>query len=310
MILLETAPRRFPIRDVRDLVKKFKDCGLEMKTQRVVFTGAVLSRLFAACAEAEDAFDGVLFGCSSTHAKDVYDDAQEAVSHEESVLMVTNVLTSVSVCSFYDGAGKVNYSELGHLTEQCRDPLIGWCSFSVVPVGQPLLVHKRVTHSLSQHASGVARRVFPPPNLLCLLSLVKEHHEATLSLQYKAYVSTDAKNHPERNIDVMSGRVLVEVPVEILNVGDQRGAGRYASFWPSSFNFLSQTLDETKPMEMISSLEGIGLEPQNQLVNKLLEQCSELLQEYQKNVVHVRNGVQELHKRKEELAELKEQCRN
>jgi len=281
-----------------------------MKTQRVVLTGAVLSRLFAACAEAEDSFDGILFGCSSSHAKDIYDDAQEAVSHEETVLMVTNVLTSISVCSFYDGAGKVNYLELLHLTEKCRDPVVGWCSFNVASIDQPQLVHKRVTHSLAQQWSAQTHRVTAAPNLLCMLNLAKEHHDATISLQYKAYMSVEAQNHPERHIDVMSGRVLSEIPIEILNIGDQRGEERYASFWPSSFNFVSQTLDETKPMEMISSLEGIGLEPHKKLINQLMEQTTELLSEYQKNVAHVRNGVHELHKRKEELAKLKEQCRS
>ena len=35
----------------------------------------------------------------------------EAVCHEETVLVVTNVILSVSACSFYDGSGKVNCME-------------------------------------------------------------------------------------------------------------------------------------------------------------------------------------------------------
>lgn len=195
------------------------------------------------------------------------------------------------------------------MAEQCRDPLIGWCAFSVDPIAEPQLVHKRVTHTLSKEPSSLLPRTANAPNLLCMLNLLKEHHEATVTLQYKAYISVDAVDQPEHNVDVTSGRVLAAVPVEILNTGDQRGERRYTSVWPSSFNFLAQGADEGTAMEMISSLEGIGLEPQKKLVNHLLEQCNALLSEYQKSVANVRSGVQTIHKRKAELARLKAQCR-
>ena len=40
-----------------------------MQTQRVVFTGAVLARLYTACAETKASFDGVLFGNTRTNAR-------------------------------------------------------------------------------------------------------------------------------------------------------------------------------------------------------------------------------------------------
>ena len=54
-------------------------CGSTMKTQRVVLTGAVLARLFAACAEAEDSFDGVLFGKTQFTNSSI--DFSQAVAH-------------------------------------------------------------------------------------------------------------------------------------------------------------------------------------------------------------------------------------
>ena len=115
-----------------------------MQTQRVVFTGAVLARLYTACAEATASFDGVLFGKTRTNAPTFclshhrlrqaaarrmpkmsttmhkarshpchiitlsQRSYAEAVCHEETVLVVTNVILSASACSFYDGSGKVN----------------------------------------------------------------------------------------------------------------------------------------------------------------------------------------------------------
>ena len=191
------------------------------------------------------------------------------------------------------------------MAEQCRDPLIGWCSFHPQPVDEPSLLHKRVTHSLTQHCAGQPSRQTHSPNLFCLLRLGKEHRDATVTLQYEAYLLSDARDRQQTAFDVMSGRVMVSIPIEILDFGDARGEAKYRTLRPSSFNFLSTNLEESEAMRCITDVEALALEPQKKMINDLQRQCQRLLEEYERNVVHVRSGVQELHRRKEELARLK-----
>ena len=196
-------------------------------------------------------------------------------------------------------------SELASLAEQCRDPLIGWCSFHPQPIDEPSLLHKRVTHSLTQHCAGQPSRQAHSPNLFCLLRLVKEHHEATVTLQYEGFLLTESRDRQQTAFDVTSGRVLVPIPVETLDFGDARGEAKYQTLCPSSFNFLSTTLEESDAMRCITDVEALPIEPQKMMINDLQRQCQRLQEEYERNVIHVRNGVQELHRRKEELARLK-----
>eukprot|EP00210_Caulerpa_lentillifera_P003212 g3069.t1 len=275
-----------------------------MRTRRVVFTGSVLARLFEAVSNESSAFDGLLFGSECSRAIDVYDDHKESFVSEETVTVVTNVILSVGICSFYDGAGKINDEQFTSLATQFRSPLIGWCCFNPVD-HEPSIIQQRVTHGLNQHGLFQSKSA---PRLFVMLHRFREHQNATITMKYDAYLSAELKEYPElsEKTHVIQNRLLVSIPVQIQNIGDHRGAERYSCTLPSSFGFLSSVQDSTnETMNLISRVEDAYLEPQEIQIRLLEKQCQELKQEYEKQVSLVKLGTQEVNHKKDILEKLK-----
>lgn len=186
---------------------------------------------------------------------------------------------------------------------QCRDPLIGWCSFGMENL-EPSLIHKRVTHNMIQPIRN-ATEAAAPSKLLMMLHLAKEHHEATVSFQYLAFVSEPSWAYPEIMTDETSGRVLVPIPVQILNLEDHRGEGRYTSFCPSSFNSMTTSIVTSPAMDLIAEMENLDFTPQEAIAQGLMSKAEKMMREYAELCQKVKSECEEVNRRKEKMATLK-----
>lgn len=241
-------------------------------------------------------------GSECSCATDVYDDHKESFVNEETVTLVTNVILSVGICSFYDGAGRINDDQLESFTAQFRDPIIGWCCFNPVD-NEPSITQQRVSHSLSKTTLFETS-----PRLFVMLHRFREHHNATITMKYEAFISAEVTEFPElsHKTHVIQNRMMVPIPVQIQNIGDHRGIDRYSSTLPSSFGFLSSAADSTnETLSLISRVEDAYLEPQDIQIRQLERQCQELKEEFEKQVSVVKQGTQEVNRKREFLERLK-----